>query len=93
MRKYLRLDEQDVDLVVTAINASRISNYTPEQRVRLAGLQGRLSRYHVASPAELAEDFDHRGRKLSASHPKQAGPPQLLPDSFESVAATLRGDG
>jgi hypothetical protein len=101
--KYLRLDAEDVSLVVLAFNHSRMSMFPEENHAQVKALVRQLGRFGVASPEELREDFEHRGRP--PGRPPVAAPPtvpvltttpadifeEAAADIFEEAAAILRG--
>jgi hypothetical protein len=93
--KYLRLDADDVSLVVLAFNHSRMSMFPEGKQAQVKDLVRQLGRFGVASAEELREDFEQRGRP--PGRPLVAAPPTVPvltttpADIYEEAAASLRG--
>lgn len=92
--KFLRLDAEEVALVVVAFNHSRMSMFPPERHDGVKALVRQLGRFGVASAEEISEDYENRGR-LPKGNPnaKQAQapePPKPPADFLAEATASLR---
>lgn len=54
--KFLVISAGFADIVITSVESSRISSYTPAQRQKIPELLRQLSRYTVSTAEELAEE-------------------------------------
>lgn len=63
LSKYLRLNAQEVGVLVKIFNSLRLSNIPEDQREGIFDLRNRLGRYYVATVDELESDHECRGRQ------------------------------
>lgn len=93
--KFLRLDAQEVALVVVAFNHSRMSMFPQERHAEVKSLVRQLGRFRVASAQELREDHEERGRPSSrkpiATEAQAQTPTTTSGDFLTEASATLRG--
>ncbi len=93
--KFLRLDAQEVALVVVAFNHSRMSMFPPERHAEVKALVRQLGRFGVASAQEISEDYEKRGRlpkrKYIATEAQAQRPTLTLDDFLTDAVASLRG--
>lgn len=71
MSKYLHLSEAEVQLVIQAVNASKLSTYRPGQRDAVLNLVRKLGRFLVAPAQELREEVTGRKTLRGPGRPKK----------------------